>query len=579
MSELLERIHRDIRADSYYAQNFANDGQRFLAWYLRNGYNRTPVQARDDITDGPDDKEIDAVIVDDDQHQVIIIQGKFYGTSSVDHGPLHEVLASWHYIRNLPALEENANAKLKMKLNDVGEVLRDDGYEVVFELVTTGVLTASAQDDLAVFQNAIDESEHPPGFLMLVDEAIIKARCPDKKLPSLTHSFTLEPGKYLWLDLAQFKTVLAAVKLSDCLKLPGIRDGTLFRKNVRQSLGLTNKVNKSLRQTLTGENPQYFFLYHNGITALCERLQFDPETRRLTLEGLSVVNGCQSLNTIWACAEKVKAAPNAYVLFRFYEIPQDEMTDKISRNTNNQSAVKPRDLRATDQRVEKLKMAYEGMYCNGYFITKRGEPRPADKDEAQTLDIVQVAKSLMAWHGQRPNIAFNENKLFDKYFGLLFRQDYPPADLLALRQWFQAIDRRWREANLGLNEDLEARPSYSKLHVLFAIETCFAVASNQADKVPMPSATVSVLNSGPDTVITMAANCFNMAMDAAVAESQGLGKMLSVQNWLKAKDSLLKVQAAVRMYMGMIAKVPGGPDLKRSLIVPADKFSLRWAAD
>ena len=45
MSELLARIRHDIANDIYYNQNFANDGQRFLAWYLRNVYPRTPIQA------------------------------------------------------------------------------------------------------------------------------------------------------------------------------------------------------------------------------------------------------------------------------------------------------------------------------------------------------------------------------------------------------------------------------------------------------------------------------------------------------------------------------------------------------
>jgi len=235
------------------------------------------------------------VIVDDDKRQVIVIQGKFYDSIAVDHEPIHEVLASWHYIRNLPALQENANQRLTVKLEAVSEGLRDD-YEVVFELVITGRLTKSATRDLAVFQDAIAEYEHPEASLTLVDEAVIKARWEDavgRGGPGLSHSFVLEPGKYLSLELANFKTVLAAVRLADCLKLPGIRDGTLFRKNVRQSLGLTNKVNKGMKQTLTGDNPQYFFLYHNGITALCERLRLDPETHRLTLDGLRVVNGCR----------------------------------------------------------------------------------------------------------------------------------------------------------------------------------------------------------------------------------------------------------------------------------------------
>ena len=50
MGELLDRIKRDLHQDTYYGQNFANDGERFLAWYLRNVLLRTPVQARDDIT-------------------------------------------------------------------------------------------------------------------------------------------------------------------------------------------------------------------------------------------------------------------------------------------------------------------------------------------------------------------------------------------------------------------------------------------------------------------------------------------------------------------------------------------------
>jgi hypothetical protein len=33
------------------------------------------------------------------------------------------------------------------------------------------------------------------------------------------------------------------------------------------------------------------------------------------------------------------------------------------------------------------------------------------------------------------------------------------------------------------------------------------------------------------------------------------------------------------MYMGMIGDMQGRPELKRSLVLPADKFSLRWAAD
>lgn len=67
---------------------------------------------------------------------------------------------------------------------------------------------------------------------------------------------------------------------------------------------------------------------------------------------------------------------DAFILFRFYEIPQRDRADKISINTNSQSAVKARDLRSNDKRVLAIKKSYELKYPSGYFVTKRGELAP-----------------------------------------------------------------------------------------------------------------------------------------------------------------------------------------------------------
>ena len=69
-------IKAQISAD-YFKQKFANDGQRFVAWSLRHILFRDMNETRDDITDGADDKQIDALIIDDDKSLVRIVQGKF----------------------------------------------------------------------------------------------------------------------------------------------------------------------------------------------------------------------------------------------------------------------------------------------------------------------------------------------------------------------------------------------------------------------------------------------------------------------------------------------------------------------
>ena len=207
-------------------------------------------------------------------------------------------------------------------------------------------------------------------------------------------------------EIAGTPVLVAALPLKECIKLPGIKDGTLFQKNVRQSLGTSNTVNKGIRSTITGDKRSDFFFFHNGVTALCNKMELDGET--LALHGLSIVNGCQSLNTILSCSETVKKVDDAFILFRFYEIPQRDRADKISINTNSQSAVKARDLRSNDKRVLAIKKSYELKYPSGYFVTKRGELAPAEKNKDHVVELSNFAKNLVAWHTQRPNLSYGD---------------------------------------------------------------------------------------------------------------------------------------------------------------------------
>src|ERR1035437_2962155 len=85
---MYEQIQREVANDPYYQQNFPNDGQRFVAWHLRRVMLSPSIETRDDITDGADNKQMDAVVIDDESRRVVIVQGKFIGQHSVDAVPL-----------------------------------------------------------------------------------------------------------------------------------------------------------------------------------------------------------------------------------------------------------------------------------------------------------------------------------------------------------------------------------------------------------------------------------------------------------------------------------------------------------
>ena len=91
--DIMNKISEDIKQE-YYKNNFSNDGQRFVAWYLRNIYLRDSNQVKYDITDGQDDKQIDAIVIDDDNSTIYIIQGKYIRDGhTLDAEPIREVIS------------------------------------------------------------------------------------------------------------------------------------------------------------------------------------------------------------------------------------------------------------------------------------------------------------------------------------------------------------------------------------------------------------------------------------------------------------------------------------------------------
>ena len=151
---IIDRIQSEIK-EKYYVDNYPNEGQRFVAWYMRNIHLLDALQAKDAITDGANDKQIDAVYIDDDEQKVYIIQGKYYLGDSINAEPVREVISSWTQLKDLTLLQDGANSHLKIKLNEVSKALNEDDYSVCFELITTSEFTEDAKKDILLFQKLL----------------------------------------------------------------------------------------------------------------------------------------------------------------------------------------------------------------------------------------------------------------------------------------------------------------------------------------------------------------------------------------------------------------------------------------
>lgn len=214
--DIYGKIQQEIKAD-YFQQNYANDGQRFVAWYLFNILHQDRNQAKDAITDGADDKQIDAIVINDDTQTVYIIQGKYIEGGVVDAAPLREVLSSWMQLRDLVRLQTISNQKLQRKLSEVAKAFEEE-YEVCFELVTTANLTTSAKNDLESFQRQlaeISENEDFDAIITVVDQAELVRRYElalETDNPQINYTIDLSESKYMPVGIAGSSTPFKRVR-------------------------------------------------------------------------------------------------------------------------------------------------------------------------------------------------------------------------------------------------------------------------------------------------------------------------------------------------------------------------------
>ena len=169
---IYDQIKHDI-AQEYYQHNYSNDGQRFIAWYLRNIYELDPFDAKDCITDGAGDKQIDAIYISEQEERVYIIQGKFTQKAKADAKSLMEIYSAWLQVKNLQHLQETSHDKLAGKISEISSAI-DNDYDLCFELVITSELTQAAKKDLEHYRQQIADCETLTASLTVIDLTLWK---------------------------------------------------------------------------------------------------------------------------------------------------------------------------------------------------------------------------------------------------------------------------------------------------------------------------------------------------------------------------------------------------------------------
>lgn len=410
------------------------DSQAFLLWFLEHFYRLDPDSAKDCVCDGGDDKGVDGLFVDDNLETIDVFQTKLFlkPAKTVGDTLLKEFsgsLAQFSTPKTIAQVAKNTTNRELRNLLQSEEVARkvEAGYAVRGIFLSNAPIDGNASSFLATQTNL-----HVYDRTKLVDLYVPLG--PSGPVDQQT-TFNTQTGGCAEYNVDGIKSILASVRASELVQLGGIPSGALFAWNVRQSLGRT-KVNREIGISIedSGEH-KHFMLYHNGLTILAREVSRSGNA--VTLNHYAVVNGCQSLSTLYE--HRAKLTDQLRVIVRIIQVsPESELANKITHHSNNQNAISARDLQSNSALQRRIQQEFAKHFPKDYsYRIKRGE----EFSTAQIIENPDAARVLLAFDLKQPWACHQTGKLFDDLHTQIFgRPEVTAHRVLALHQAYLAVD-------------------------------------------------------------------------------------------------------------------------------------------
>ncbi len=419
-----QEFNSRMRAEvDQYTCNGRQPSAAFLAWFLENYFRLESQDAVDSVCDKTNDKGIDGIYVDDEEEVIYLFQSKFSPNDNQDQGDndLRNFVGAKQWFND----ENSVNAllcstacqELKSLVNRLNIIERID-FDVILVFVTNKKLNIQASEFLEVnseYLQGFDITKLYDKYTYFADEEIITPPISLRLSNNTKIEYNLPDG-----TLAK----VYAIRAKELIKLQGIQDRTLFYKNVRYGVGKT-RVNKAIQKTiLESTEHNNFFLYHNGVTIVCETLEEDRD--QLTISNYAVINGCQSMLSFYE--NRGKLSNNLFVLTKIIKLdPTSPLVKQITYYANNQNSISLKDLRSNDRVQKALQREFFELFDNKVlYRRKKGE---FEEDYEEVIEKDFVAQLIEAFYLKKPHNTHLKAKLFGEEYTKIFSRNTSAAKI------------------------------------------------------------------------------------------------------------------------------------------------------
>jgi len=428
----------------------------FLMWYLEKYYRLDPDESVDSVCDQNGDKGIDGIYVNEGEGTIDVFQSKISQSSSSTIGDtaLKEFFGSLSQFKDGTSLD---NLVQTAGLAQVAQLVNRLNLKTLLAIhKVRGVFLSNTELDA----NGQAYLKHCPpirfvGKSMLRSGYISDARATLAGKPCAFDISGFPISEYI-VD-AKTKTLIAPVKATELVRLQGISDQSIFDFNVRGPLGKT-QVNRDIVASIRDPKKHKLFpLFHNGITFICGKVANTKD--KVEIENYYVVNGCQSLTALYENRSEI--SNDLRILTKFVQLDvQTELPEMVTRYSNNQNGVKPRDWKSNDPVQVRLQNEFKLHYGKVYFYQiKRGE----DPTAPEVISNEDAGLYLMAFDLKEPWGTHRKYQVFDDKHADLFARPEVNADRILAYQLCMQIISAKRE---GIQNQLFGKHALTRFLIL-----------------------------------------------------------------------------------------------------------------
>jgi len=210
------------------------------------------------------------------------------------------------------------------------------------------------------------------------------------------------------------KAFLGHLPASEYLKLITDDEGNfrqnLFYENVRDFKGENNKVNQEIADTIKNKDfKDKFVLMNNGVTIVAKLVDTNYQGGEIKIFNYQIVNGCQTSNVLFLNKSLIDQNSNILIPLKLIECQDNDITNEITKATNNQNPVPeeafialeqfPKALQAFFDNISKsapIRLYYERRSKEYDFVNPR-------INQSQIFHLHKLIRAVVAMFAEQPH--------------------------------------------------------------------------------------------------------------------------------------------------------------------------------